>query len=518
MSRNLLHNQGERNSVVKNVVISFGTKIVLMVLNIIIPRLFIVSYGSEVNGLLSTITQIFGYLALLEAGIGTASVNALYKPLDTKDWDKANEVASQSRAYFRKVTLFYVLGVVAFAILYPLVSGSAVDGVTILLVILLQGASNCLTYYFSATYTQLLVADGKNYWVDIIAFSVSVGTSLTKIILVSAGCNVVWVQAGFLAVSLVRIPIILLLCHRQYPWLKPVKTRKNDLLQERGALVVHEISTTIFSGTDVFLISTFCSFALASVYSVYQLVFGALNSMLNTANSGLGFLLGQNYYKDRKKFIKLYDLYSSLYSGAVFVVMTVAYLLIRPFIALYTEGVTDINYSMPGLSFLFVIINLMSGVRAVAARLITVSGHAEKTKYRSIAEAIINLVASVVLVNLMGIYGVLAGTIIALLYRANDIIIYANKVILERNPWHEYKRLLVNTVIFAAIVGIAPKIAICASGYAQLLLWAVVVTLVVTILYSLAFLAMNYKSLKHPAKKVVIKRKEENSSEDGTNI
>ena len=37
---------------------------------IIIPRLFIVNYGSEVNGLLSSIRQIYVYLALLEAGVG----------------------------------------------------------------------------------------------------------------------------------------------------------------------------------------------------------------------------------------------------------------------------------------------------------------------------------------------------------------------------------------------------------------------------------------------------------------
>ena len=148
---------------------------------------------------------------------------------------------------------------------------------------------------------------------------------------------------------------------------------------------------------------------------------------------------------------------------------------------------------MVGLPLLFAIINLMSGVRAVAARLITVSGHAEKTQYRSILETGINLLASIILVNWIGIYGVLLGTIIALLYRMNDIIIYANKVILERNPWHEYKRLLLNGAIFAAIIVIEPKLRLSASNYVELFVLAALVSAAVAMIYGGALLLMNGK-------------------------
>lgn len=497
MKHNTPLSQGKDKRVVNNILISFGTKIVLMLLSIVIPRLFILSYGSEVNGLLSTITQIFSYLALLEAGIGNASINALYKPLDNKNHEQVNQVIGESRAYFRRVTLFYALGVIGFSVAYPLLADSKVDAVTIAGIILLQGIGNCVTYYFSAAHTQLLIADGKNYFVDVITFCINVGTSLSKIILVSAGFDILIVHLVFLVVTLFKAPLILGLCYKQYPWLKPIKTKRFNSIQERGAFIVHEISTTIFSSTDVFLISTFCSFSLASVYSVYQMIFGALNTMVNTANAGLGFLLGQNYYKDHQKFLSLYDRYSTLYSGIVFVVMTVAHLMITPFISLYTAGVADVNYQMAGLSLLFVLINLMSGVRAVAARLIAVTGHADKTKYRSIFETVINLTASVILVNWIGIYGVLVGTIIALLYRTNDIIIYANKVILERSPWHEYKGLLINSAVFAIIAIIAPQFIIPAGSYLELIVSGFFVTVVVLVIYGSVMILMNRDFLKH---------------------
>ena len=53
----------------KRIIKIFGygviSQVVTLLLGIIIPKLMIVSYGSEVNGLLSSIRQVFVYVALL---------------------------------------------------------------------------------------------------------------------------------------------------------------------------------------------------------------------------------------------------------------------------------------------------------------------------------------------------------------------------------------------------------------------------------------------------------------------
>jgi len=495
----------KKRLVIKNVLYGFGTKIVIMALSIVLPRLFIVSYGSEVNGLLSTITQIFTYLALLEAGIGNATINALYRPLDDGNKEQISNVLSEARAYYRRVTAVYIICVIAFAVLYPLVADIALSKPMVTAIILLQGAPSCISYFYCAAYMQLLVADGKQYLVDNINFIIHIGTSAIKIILVAMGFSVVLVQIGFFVISMLKIPLLIYLTKKRYPWLKIRKTNSRESIKERGAFVVHEVSSTVFSNTDIILVSTFCSFALASVYSVYNLVFGALNSMINTANAGLGFILGQNHYKDKERFSRLYDAYSFLYSLIVFVVMTIAYIMIKPFILLYTRGVEDVNYIIEGVPLLFAVINIMSGFRAVAARLITVSGHAGKTSSHSIAETIINIVASLLLVNLYGVKGVLWGTVIALAYRMNDIIIYANKKILLRTPLHEYKRLVVFGVTFLCCAMISQKVSLNAEGYLELLLYAIGIGLLVAVVYGIASICFCRKELKQI--KVLISRK-----------
>ena len=80
--------------------------------------------------------------------------------------------------------------------------------------------------------------------------------------------------------------------------------------------------------------------------------------------------------------------------------------------------------------------------------MINFAGHFKQMQWRAILESVINIVISIVLVMKIGIYGVVIGTIAASLYRANDIILYANKHILNRSSWNTYKLWLSNMLVF----------------------------------------------------------------------
>ena len=69
----------------KNVVVAFFTKIIIILTGIIAQRFMLKSFGSAVNGLTSTISQVMFYVELLEVGLGTASIQALYKPIGAND-------------------------------------------------------------------------------------------------------------------------------------------------------------------------------------------------------------------------------------------------------------------------------------------------------------------------------------------------------------------------------------------------------------------------------------------------
>ncbi len=488
-------NEKKSTLVVKNILYGFGSKFFILVLGIIIPRIVIVSFGSELNGFLSTITQIFTYFALLEAGIGNSAVNALYSPLENKSYDKANLVMAQARSYYRKATAVYFALVIAFAFIYPFLMSSTLDKSLMIKVILLQGLPSAISYYFCAVYEQLLMADGKRYVSENVAFIHHLLTSGSKIILILIGFDIIAVQVAFLVITILKIPVIVFYCKNKYKWLDFKQKGEKNLLKERSAFVVHEISSTVFSNTDVIVISIFCGFEMASVYTVYNMVFSALNSLVNTANNGLGFVLGRNLDKPREEFHRIFDIYSSLYSLAVFAIMTTATVLSIPFITLYTNDIHDVNYVDVWIPILFGLINVMSGARAIHARLITVSGHAKHTQYRSVLEMILNIVFSITLVCFFDVYGVLLGTIVALLYRMNDIIIYTEKRILKRSCRDAYINLISNLALFTLMVFAAGKINWNVNSYFALCLYGAICLIVMIAVFGVPFLLTNRRHL-----------------------
>lgn len=498
--------------VLKNIIYGFGSKFIILILGIIIPRIIIVSYGSELNGFLSTITQIFTYFALLEAGIGNSAVNALFSPLERQDIERANRGVGQARSYYRKTTIAYVLIVAAFAFVYPFLMPSGIDKSVMIKVILLQGAPHAINFYFCAVYEQLLMADGKRYISENVQLVINILTSAAKVVLILCGFDIVAVQLAFFIITLIKIPVVILYCNRKYTWLSFSVKSDENLLKERSAFVVHEVSSTIFSNTDVFIISVFCGFETASIYTVYNMIFSALNSFVFTADSGLGFVLGRNLDKPKDMLRKIFDVYSTLYTYVVFVIMTSATVLSIPFVTLYMRGVDDVNYIVKWVPVLFGLINVMSGSRAISSRLISVSGHAKLTQNRSLIETGINIVASLILVVFFDIYGVLLGTVIALLYRMNDMIIYANKKILERSPKKTYTVLIIFFVLYATSVFLANNIQWNIDSYGVFFLYGLLCVAVLFIIFFIPILfveregvVITYRYLKSKKKQLNIK-------------
>ena len=149
---------------------------------------------------------------------------------------------------------------------------------------------------------------------------------------------------------------------------------------------------------------------------------------------------------------------------------------------------------------LFGTYQLISYGRVSSNNIISFAGKYKETQWRAWLETGINLVVSFACVFQFGIYGVLMGTIAALLYRANDIIIYANKVVLNRSPWPTYRRWLINLGLFLVIVFAFVRLPLRVDSYLWFFLNAIWVSVVVMI----AFLAVN--SIAEPKARKVAQR------------
>lgn len=444
-----------------NIIIGFGGQLIILGLGILVPRFILKSYGDEANGLINAVGQIFVYLALIEGGIGQASLQALYKPVVENDKKSISSILTTTRNTYRKLTLIYCVFVVIIAVAYPFfvhvedASSLHFFGSTyfaIMSIILVQGLSGAITFFLVATIRQLMIADGSNYIIVNITTLIKILTSILKIVLINIGINIVLLQIVYLAMSALEALIYIIIIKTRYGWINWHAEKNQEVIKERKYFVVHEISNVVFNSTDIFILSIFCDLKVASVYAIFNMVFSALNTLISQVHSGCFFILGQEYKKEGNSYETVHDIYDTCYMALVFALISVAYLLINPFISLYTKGVTDINYMDQSLALLFCLIQLLSCCRITSSNLIKIAGHAKKTIFRAIIEASINLVCSLVLVQFLGIHGVLLGTVLALFYRTNDMVIYANKKILGRSPWKTYRTIMVYFLIFICVI------------------------------------------------------------------
>ena len=94
---------------VKNIITSLLQQVVTVICGLIVPRAIIGSFGSSVNGLLSSITQFLGYITLMEAGIGPVIKSALYKPIAEKDKAAIEKILKASQRFFRIISGIFII-------------------------------------------------------------------------------------------------------------------------------------------------------------------------------------------------------------------------------------------------------------------------------------------------------------------------------------------------------------------------------------------------------------------------
>lgn len=449
---------------------------ITIALGLLLPRLYMVNYGSEVNGLLNSLNQFLVYLGLFEAGIGATTLQALYRPVAERNWDGINGVLTATDFYYKRAAKWYFVALLGMSALYPLFFKSALSYATVSLAVFFSGLGNVLVFAVLGKFRILLEAEGKKYITVNLATIVSILVNLTKVFLILHGYNIVAILAAAFAVQVLQTAYMLWYIRRNYPSLSLHVAPNHAAISQRNYMLVHQISGMIFQNTDILILTFACGLQVVSVYAMFKLVITYIERALTILLNSVSFVLGQTFQTDRKKYIEEIDLFETYYSAIAFALFSVTLYLLLPFIRLYTSGVTDVNYIDSWLPPLFVAIALLTAMRTPMLYTINYAGHFKKTTPQTIAESALNLAVSLVGVCYCGIYGVLIGTIVALLYRTNDIIVYANTRILQRGPWRTYAIYGVDFVIFFMLQFLYPYLFDTIDSYGNLLLAAVVLT------------------------------------------
>lgn len=409
-----------------NTVCAASYQIVLLVVGFITPRYMLKYYGSEINGLITSITQFITYFNLVEAGLASASIYALYKPLaeDNKRQISSIVVATQ-RFYIISGYIFLGL-ILGLAFIYPVyISVKGLNYSQIFALVLILGFSGVLEFFTLGKYRALLTADQKLYVISIASILYMILNTVIVIKLAVLGMNIVIIKG--IAISSILLRTVILYCYakKRYPYIDYTAKADNTALNKRWDALYLQILGAIHTGAPVVLATIFTDLKSVSVYSIYNMVMGGVSGIVSVFINGLSASFGDVIARNQSEVLKkAYQEFEFAYYSLITVIYGVSFILIMPFIRLYTTNINDTNYNIPFLGMLFVINGLLYNLKTPQGMLVISAGHYKETKLQTSIQGALAVILGTIGALRFGLAGILLGTIISNLYRTIDLLFY----------------------------------------------------------------------------------------------
>lgn len=419
-----------KRRLMKNTAASLLQEFVSLACAFILPRLIISNYGSEYNGIVSSVSNFLAFVTLLRGGVGGVTRAAMYKPLVEQDVRKLSGIVNATERFMRKVAFIFVVFLICFALVYPMAVEKQFDYFFTVSLVVILGISTVAQYYFGITYQFLLQADQRNYVYSLLQTSAVLINTVLSAWLINLGVEFRMMKLVSSIIFCITPFGLFAYVRSKYRLDRTVKADETALSQRWDAFA-HQIAGYIHSNTDLVVLTIFGDLFMVSVYSIYYLVANGVKKLVIILTSGfeaaLGNLLGK---KELGKFTTGVFLYEWGINVISIIIFTCMSMLITPFVSIFMKDINDANYYQPTFGYLLAMSEYISCIRIPYFNVIEVSGLFKETKKYAAVEAMINIILSVSLVKRYGYIGVALGTIIATIYRTIHYAVFAaNKVV-----------------------------------------------------------------------------------------
>lgn len=499
-----------------NMFTSLVEQIISVICGLIIPKLILTNFGSTYNGVVASATQFLSVLNILTLGITGATRVALYKPLAENDNLTVSRLMKASKQYMRKVSICVVAYIAVLCVVYPFVSKNDLTWSQNAVLILIVSISSLANYLFGINNIIILQASQCNYVTNIADIIKIIINTICVAVLIKIGCSIYVVKLGSSLIFFIVPMIISIYISRKFSLTNdcdPLETEDKS----RKAVAAHSVANIIHDNVDLLTLTFFIDAKIISVYTVYNTIISKIKMLLRVFTSGMEAAFGDMWVKrEYSTLSKSFKTYEYMMFTLITIIFSCVSVLLLPFVRVYTSGVNDVNYILPTFAALITIAEGIYCIRQPYMTLVYATGSYAQTKKVAIGEAGINLILSIVLVNIMGISGVIMATIVANLFCTSMFVYFTSKNILKRSVYVVIRRIawalfcISVTIVLSNLIG---KTIVYNVSWFGWLIEAVVVfaiSVVTTLLMSLLFYKEDLTNLMKKAisviKKVTLKQ------------
>lgn len=420
----------------------FVYQIISILSGLIIPRSMIKAYGSAYNGLISSITNYLEYFSIIQAGIAGASRVALYNTLAKGDKEGTKSIMASNSKFYHKISNYLVAYIFLLSVLFTLYFKSRFNGMDVFSLVLIIGIGNFFQYFFGEAYITLLEADGSSYISNFIrSFSLLLNIIIT-VVLINQGASLRLAKFCCIVTSALSMLVIYIIVVKKFQLNNKVK-QNNISIKNRNDALGNAIANAVHLNVDIFFITLICVPEEVSVFSIYYLINNGMIRMIQIFTNSLEAPFGDMYAK--KEFENLKENFHN-YEFILFYVTSILssclFVLLTPFIKVYTLNINDVVYVRPTLALLITLSFITYSIRSPYVTLVQAAGKYKETKVGSYFEAGLNILLTMILVKLTGINGAVIGTIVANLFRSLQYGNYVYRNIIYENAKKVFSKIL----------------------------------------------------------------------------
>ena len=433
-------------------------QVVLLVSGLILPRFILVAFGSAYNGLVTSLTQFLGITEVLTMGLAGAARVELYKSLAYGDTKRTSGIVKAVSRYMYKAAGVFLIYMIALLFIYPKFAKGDFAFQEIASLLIIIGVGNIITYVCGYAYNVLLDADNTVFFFTLLKTFLTIVNVVISIMLIRGGYSIQTVKLASGILFAIGPIFLFFVVPRMYK-LDAKAPADDSWKKNRKYAAANSVALIIHENTDAALLTILTSTKTVSVYSVYYLVIKGLKGILAVFTASMEPLFGamwaKNEIDEMEATLTHYEYFIGFF---VSISLSSAMGLILPFVALYTKGVTDIEYILPVFAFITIMAELARCIRIPYLTVVQAAGKYKETQAGAFIEAGLNILTSIVLTIRFGIVGVVIGTLIANLFRTMNYSWFVSKHLLNRSIKKTFQLLawslfniLINSRVFALI-------------------------------------------------------------------
>ena len=404
-----------------NLLTGFASEFFMYILNFVSRTVFVHVLGSEYLGISGLFSNILTMLSLADLGIASAINYRLYKPIAQGDTERIKELVK----YFKKV--YCVIGWVMFALGlcvipflkflikdYETFSVLGISAPLIFIIYLLQSVS---TYWFFAYKTSVLKADQKEYVLNIASYGTTLFAYLVEIV------TLVLTKDFTIYISVVIITNILQnfvyakIADYYCPYINEdtekelSKSEKKEIFKDCKAITMFSLSAVILKATDNIVLSAFIGLSIVGLYSNYLMIYNMckkiIKKTLRAMQASLGNLFARVNGEIKQKYFNIINYVTVLFGGTISVSVAA---LMDEFITVWIGE----KYIIADPFSILIALEIYTIALKINLEMVRETvGLFQKMKWRPVVSVVLNLTISITLVQHIGIYGVILGTLIS---------------------------------------------------------------------------------------------------------